>query len=62
MAVYAALAIVALNGILRAIVLLFALKKAKQEDIPAIICASNRTPAHDAAAPMNEKASKNNGI
>jgi hypothetical protein len=61
MALYvAAAAIMALSQVARSIVLLFALAKARQEDIPAIIRASVRIQVRDATS-MNEKEGKSNG-
>jgi hypothetical protein len=61
MALYvAAAAILAMSQIARSIVLLFALAKARQEDIPAIIRASARMQVRDATS-MNEKEGKSNG-
>ena len=56
----ATVAILALSQVARAIVLLFALAKARQEDIPAIIRASARMQVRDATS-TNEKESQNNG-
>jgi hypothetical protein len=53
-------AIVALSGVVRSIVLLFALAKARQEDIPAIIRASAHLQVHVATS-MSKKAGKSNG-
>jgi len=50
-----AASILALGVIARSIVLLFALAKARQEDIPAIIRASGSIQVHDAIS-INEKA------
>ena len=52
MALYvAAASIVALSATARSIMLLYALAKARQEDIPAIIRASARMQVHDAGQP-----------